>query len=263
MEDIRNSYPEYKAKREPIWGRIFIRRFSFYLTYPFINAGVSADDVSILSCFVAFVGSAFMCFNNTYSIWIGVFLLNLWSLLDCVDGNIARCKKESSLAGEFFDAVGGYTISAASMVGFGVAAYNTTNIIDVKFRHLLILLGCVGGTLDILSRLIYQKYSNNMMRMEIYRIGLDAVKTENEEFYSDITSNSFLKRISLFVDYEFGIGGDELLFLIIFAAIRRLDLFVIVYGVYHIAGFALVFFMYIMKMRKYKMKNGENVQGDK
>lgn len=252
MKDIRDSYPKYKAVKEPVWGRIFVRRVSFYLTYPFINSKISADDVSILSCFVAIIGSFLLCINHPYAIWAGIIVLNFWSVLDCVDGNIARCKNESSLAGEFFDAVGGYTISAFSMIGFGVAAFHTTDLIDDHYRYLLILVGCVGGICDILGRLIYQKYSNNLIRMESERIGVKGVKTENEEFYAENTNNSFLKRISLFIDYEFGIGGDELLALILFAFVNRIDIFTILYGFYHLAGLVLIFYMYTKKMKIYK-----------
>lgn len=256
MKDIKDSYPKYKAAKEPIWGRVFVRRFSYLLTYPFINSGWTADDVSLLSILIAVIGTGFMCVNSTVFILIGIIMLNLWAVMDCVDGNIARCKKQSSLAGEFFDALSGYVVSGICMIGFAVAAYNTTNIFYGDLQVYLIILGCLGGVCDILSRLVYQKYSNNLIRMEVERIGVDGVKTENEAFYSN-GNNTFIKKMSLFVDYEFGIGGDELFFLIIAFIFNIIDIFTVLYSLYHILGAIVVIYMYVKKMKKYEADNSD------
>lgn len=262
IKDIKNSLPDYKAKKEPLWGRIFVRRASFYLTYPFINSKWTADGVSLLSCIVALIGSFLMCINHKGAIWAGIIVLNLWSVLDCVDGNMARCRKVSSLGGEFFDAVGGYTISAFSMVGFGMAAYHVSDLFGGKYNIYFLLIGTLGGLCDIFSRLIYQKFSNCMMRMEAERVGLKGIKVENDNFYHDETKNSFLKQLSLKVDYEFGIGGDELLFLILAAALELIDIFVILYSLYHVVGLAIVFMMYTKKMLLYNQTYIGLIQGD-
>lgn len=251
MNMIRSSLPEYKAKKEPFWGRIFLRRVSFYITYLFLNTNWTPNRVSILSCFVAVIGSAFLCIDDKLFIWGGVLLVNAWSVLDCVDGNMARCIKKASLVGEFFDAVGGYTISAFIMVGVGMAAYHTTEIF-AEYRIYLILLGPLGGICDIFSRLIYQKYSNSMMQLESKRIGLKGIKTENSDSYTNGSRYSLIKKFSLFVDYEFGVGGDEPFFLILAVLIKKIDIFLILYSVYHIMGFVLIFILYSKKMLDYE-----------
>ena len=144
MQEIRSSLSEKKANIETVWGRLFLRRFSYWLTYPVINMGCSANMVSLMSCFVAVIGCVMMCIGQWGYIWSGIVLLNIWAVLDCVDGNIARCTKKSSLVGEFFDAIGGYVISAFVLIGTGVAAYNTTTMF-YKSREFLLIFGAVGS----------------------------------------------------------------------------------------------------------------------
>ena len=256
LSDIKNSYPEAKAKIEPFWGKVFVRRTSFIFTVPFINLGWSANSVSLLSCIVAIVGSLLLCVNSIYAIWIGAIMLNLWSVLDCVDGNIARTKGESSLVGEFFDAMGGYCICAFSLVGVGMAAYHTTSIFPNDYAIYLILLGCVGSICDIFGRLIFQKYSNNVMRLERDKGNLANYKTEHESK----ESASKIKRLSMFIDYEFGTGGDELMFLLIAVAFKIIDIFLLLYSLYHIAGFIIIFTMYTRKMMRYDSNRKENIK---
>ncbi len=252
MKDIKSSLPERKAKIEPFWGRVFIRPVSYVVTYPLINSGwCTANMVSMFSCFWAVAAMIVMCIDNIWCIWIGAILFNFWGILDCVDGNMARCMKKTSMVGAFFDAMGGYSIAGFSMMGFGMAAYHTTHIFG-DYRIILVLIGGLGGLTDILSRLIYQKYSNNYMIMEINRIGISAAHTENEAFYSGEGKISWFKKLISAIDYEFGTGGDELLFLLIAIGIGYLDIFTLLYAFYHIVGFVAVAIMYARKMLRYE-----------
>ena len=49
-------------------------------------------------------------------------MVQLYLLLDCVDGEIARWKKQFSLTGVYLDRVGAYLCDAAVLVGFGLRA---------------------------------------------------------------------------------------------------------------------------------------------
>ncbi|MFD5757944.1 CDP-alcohol phosphatidyltransferase family protein, partial [Streptomyces sp. NPDC127044] len=53
---------------------------------------------------------------------LGVLMVQLYLLLDCVDGEIARWKKQFSLGGVYLDRVGAYLTDAAVLVGFGLRA---------------------------------------------------------------------------------------------------------------------------------------------
>lgn len=63
------------------------------VTYLFINAGWTANMVSVLSWIVIFVAAVLLSIDNFGCMLTGVILTNFWLVLDCVDGNIARVKK--------------------------------------------------------------------------------------------------------------------------------------------------------------------------
>lgn len=255
IKDIKKGYTKEKARSEPIWGRLFIRRLSFPLSVLAINIGISANMVSFISCIIALVSGIVLCINTNISIWIGIILVNVWAILDCVDGNIARTKGNLNLTGNFFDAIGGYSINAFATIGIGVAAYNTTHIFKDEFKLWLIIIGAFGAISDILLRLIYQKFSSNMMRMEAQRIGLDALTTDKDKIKEQSTSlREKLFKLALGFDYKFGLGGNEGLILILTYILGYIDIMCIFFSLYRIFGLIFMGLSYIKRMIAYEKK---------
>jgi phosphatidylglycerophosphate synthase len=91
---------------------------------------------------------------------VGVVLINLWIVLDCCDGNIARVTKKSSYMGEFIDAVSGYVICAFNFLAIGLAAYNRSTLLFGEKNVWLVVIGAVACISNLFARLIYQKYTN-------------------------------------------------------------------------------------------------------
>ena len=85
------------------FNKLIIRRFSIYITWLFVRAGVSANATTFLGLLFALAGVV-LCIPHV--LWlnvIGFFLLMLDVVFDCVDGEIARWTKKSSLKGVFLD----------------------------------------------------------------------------------------------------------------------------------------------------------------
>ena len=87
----------------------------------------------------------------------GWFLFFLWGVLDCVDGNIARCTKQSSKLGSLFDATFGYFATIFIFLAMGTGCYYG----DFCFLHidqaLMISLGGISACFSILPRLVMHK----------------------------------------------------------------------------------------------------------
>jgi hypothetical protein len=165
MRDITSSYTSEKKKKSSLWARIFSRPVSFIFTYLFINLGFTANAVSVLSMVEVLVACLFIMLGGKLLPW-GVGLYVMWHVLDCCDGNIARVTKKSSYAGEFFDAVSGYTAPAFIFLSVGVAAFKTT-VVPADYSYWFIVIGALASISDILGRIIYQKYV-----VTEYRLGL-------------------------------------------------------------------------------------------
>lgn len=163
MKDIMASYTPEKRKDTSLWARVFSRPLSFAVTYPLINLGVSANAVSVASIFVALLACGLLMMGDPLST-IGVFIFLFWDVLDCVDGNIARVKKASSLKGEYMDAISGYTAPAFIYLAVGVAAFRKPGIMS-GIGYWIIVIGAVASLSDLLSRIIYQKFLVTQLKL--------------------------------------------------------------------------------------------------
>ena len=110
LKQISTSLPKSKNKVSSFWVRLWVRKFSYLVTWVCLKLHLSANTVSVLSAIDALAGCVLLCINNWVCMLIGVILINFWIVLDCVDGNIARILKKESRSGEFFDAVSGYVV---------------------------------------------------------------------------------------------------------------------------------------------------------
>ena len=249
LEEVKQSIPEGKKREDALWTKYVIRPLSYYGTVLLLNLKITPNTVSVAAVLDVLAGFILMCIDNrTCLIW-GVILMNLFLYLDCLDGNMARTKKQSSYMGEFFDAVG-----ALSLIATGVAAYYTTEILPQQYKYLLVLMGALGSVADIFSRLIYQKYMNNYFMAEFKR-GQMVIKRENDVFYEKNVNRKSLTYIRLKIDRELGVGGSFEILMLVFAVIGLLDVFTILYSLYHIVGLFGVMVLYMVKAVTYEKNN--------
>ena len=100
-KQILESLPVKKNSNSSWWVKLWVRKVSFLFTFIFINLGFSPNAVSVLSIFVTLAACFFYMLPGAGSIMAAVILVNFWLVLDCVDGNIARCRKVKTTYGEF------------------------------------------------------------------------------------------------------------------------------------------------------------------
>ena len=158
FEQVIKSIPAEKRKMDSQVTFLFIRPFSFFITYFVVNLGISAWFVSLVSAITVFTGCMLVCIDSNVTTWIGIVLIILWAVLDCVDGNTARVTKTQSNKGAFMDAESGYFTCAFLYFSYGMAAFHTSDGRIVSNLVMLVFFGAFASLSDILSRLIYQKY---------------------------------------------------------------------------------------------------------
>lgn len=241
FKEIVDSLPKKKNGRSSIWVRNVVRKLSFPVTYLFINAGWSANMVSLLSWVVIFVGAVMLGINNFWSMLLGVILINFWLVLDCVDGNIARCKKTKSFMGDFFDAIAGYGPFAFSTISLGVAAYNTSFIVPDKDKWLLVLLGGCASMANIYTRLIHQKYLN------CYFAGKNIIKETDDINLKDTEDRRSFAYIRERFDKEIGVSGLYMVWLFVALFTKTFDIMLGFYSAYYFASFLAIIYLYCRK----------------
>ena len=241
LKDIINSLPKKKNGRSSLWVRWFIRKISFPFTYLFINTGWTANMVSLLSWGVIFIAAVLLCINNFWCMLAGVILTNFWLVLDCVDGNIARCKKQKSFMGDFFDAIAGYGPFAFTTLSLGVAAYHTSFIIPNNYHYILIIIAGIGAVANIYTRLIHQKYLTCYFSAKSYLGETEDITlkdTENKKSFAYIREQ---------IDKNFGVSGLFMPWLFVALFTNTFDIMLIVYTLYYCLSFLAIIYLYCKK----------------
>ena len=243
---IIDSLPKKKNSNSSWWVKLWVRKASFLFTYLFINLGFSPNAVSVFSIFFVFAACVCYGISCSISVWIAVALINFWLILDCVDGNIARCRKLKTTYGEFVDDIGGYYVVAFIYLALALCVYNMGGLFVKAGNKWVLIAGGVACICDILARLINKDYEN------FSRSRADYVQTN----YLTESKHS-LSYIRRRVGKELGVSGAFMPATIICAYFNSYDLMVLFYLCFN--GFALLStsVLYIYKADKYDRENKE------
>ena len=154
--------PEKRKSAKNDYFAFYIGRpLSYVLTIPFLYTNISPNAVSLISIIPIIIGFVLMCIGKTKTVLlIGWLMFFLWNLLDGVDGNIARYKKQFSKMGSVYDAMSGYIAMILSFFGWGVAAAHNPGLFQSIVRFPLdcyVVLGALSGIFVIFPRFIMHK----------------------------------------------------------------------------------------------------------
>lgn len=245
---IVKSLPVNKSSVSSFWVKIVARPLSFIFTYIFANVGCSANFISILSGIVSLIGCLLLAIPAKWCVILGIILINMWIILDCVDGNIARVTNKSSRMGEFFDAAYGYIICAFNFIAIGIAAYHWSTYLFGAHAIINIMIGALTCSFNLLPRLIYQKYT--VMCMSILSKDNQYYEPENDIFYKP-NKRKGLIYFRLVLDRQIGTSGLFMPFLIICIFFNCFDIMCLFYCIYlGISCFAVII-MYSIKAARF------------
>ena len=160
FKSIVASLPQKKNSNSSWWVKLWVRKASFPFTWLFINLGFSPNAVSVLSIAFVIAACAGYVVSTPTAIITAVVLINVWLVLDCVDGNIARCKKQKTVYGEFVDDIGGYYVVAFIYLAIAFCVYNIGGLLVEECNKWILAAGGVASISDILARLINKDYVN-------------------------------------------------------------------------------------------------------
>lgn len=159
IKEFKDVYTEEIRTENSLWVRHIARPISFYFSYFFKKMGLEANQVTYLSMVV--IGGAFVLFllNSRISVIVAALLVNLWMILDCADGNLARVSKKKNPYGEFVDAMAGYTTLGLVLLGIGAAAGREHTWLQQFIpQSYFIFIGALTAISTLLYRLLFQKF---------------------------------------------------------------------------------------------------------
>lgn len=93
-----------------IYDEVFTRRVSIFFTAALAPLGVTPNQVSVVAFVVGLSACALIAFGAPVQVLVGVGLIHLYAVLDSVDGELARLRKQFSLKGLFIEDLSGYVM---------------------------------------------------------------------------------------------------------------------------------------------------------
>ncbi len=127
-EFLKNKNELFKKNyaRAPRYAKIVTHRVTPYVVYFCHKGGVTPNQVTFASLVVGFVACFLFAVPDLWSMLAGALTLELYYVLDSVDGQLARIGGRSSKSGAFFDILGNYLVHPLIFVaiGYGQSAYS-------------------------------------------------------------------------------------------------------------------------------------------
>ncbi len=150
-----------KSSKNDFFAFYIGRPITYILTVPFLYTRLSPDTISLLSIIPSIIGFFLMGLGIKKSILLlGWFCFFFWSLMDGVDGNVARYRKKFSPLGEAYDAMGGYAATALIFLSFGWAGSHFKGIVSYFVtipEEMYIVLGALSAIFALFPRLVMHR----------------------------------------------------------------------------------------------------------
>lgn len=103
-------------------GRLYMREISLRVDRHLVNTRVTPNQLTYVMTLAGVLAAPALLVPGITGALLGVLMVQLYLLLDCVDGEVARWKQQFSIGGVYLDRVGAYLCDAAVLVGFGLRA---------------------------------------------------------------------------------------------------------------------------------------------
>jgi phosphatidylglycerophosphate synthase len=154
LKEINDSLPPEKKKQDGLWTRYVLRPLSIPVTWAALGLGLSANGVSYISVIFSIAGGVLFSLEGfIFPLW-GAILLNIFSILDCVDGNISRVTKTAGPWGGWADAVMGFIAYTAVLLSTGIYVFHRTGWWPI------LVVSAISSSANLLTRAAYQIYKN-------------------------------------------------------------------------------------------------------
>jgi len=188
------------------------------VTKLFLKTSITANQVTLIDHIVGVIGCVLLSFDYWLPILGGV-LLQLWILLDLVDGEVARYRRTSSLRGKHFDRLGHNIVEPLAFVSLSFHAYN-------KFRDVNFF---VIGFLVSISLLVIEI---SALRREIMRMASNETKTATGQSNLKSTNKTIETLLNLYYLISDIYSVYTMSTIILFCAfLDRLTIALIFYGI--------------------------------
>lgn len=150
MAALRERCQGPRQTKDTWYGRNVMRRFSIYITLLFVKIGIRATPASLIFLASGLVSAVLFAGGTRGYFFAAAMMLQVFYLLDHVDGEVARYNDETSLTGKYLDELIHYIVHPLIFLGAGWGLFRLSGGVNLAY----ILLGISGGFGVILLNLI-------------------------------------------------------------------------------------------------------------
>lgn len=202
MESLRElneivQKPDYKKVGN--WmARNITREMALPVTWLFLHFPISANGITFIALLTGVMACALLAVGVKSYVLFGSILLQVWYLLDHVDGQVARYRKEESVTGVFFDYITHHIIHLGIFIGISWGVYRHTLLIIYIFYGICIAAGVL--TLNLIADCKYKAFYYWLEKRYLYKRSIGSgIESKNLSIEGDHENKSMIKSLFSFL----------------------------------------------------------------
>jgi phosphatidylglycerophosphate synthase len=168
-----------------------VRKVSIYITSLLIPTHITANQVTLLGGLVGAVAGLCFVFGYYWHSVVGALLLQLWLVVDCVDGEVARYRRSSSITGVYLDWILDGFVKSYIFVCIAFGVYR-------QFHDVMVFLFAFSAAL---SRMFLELTRNYCPYKFMVQECLMVTKEGKEAKAKSKDTIAFSKRLANFISY--------------------------------------------------------------
>lgn len=118
--------------------RRLLHEVSYYLTWIFLHTPLTPNQITVFWALWQFASSFLLLQGDYWSVLLGTFLFQFGTFLDCVDGQVARFRKTTSLFGVYLDEVAHNVLNPLFLLFLSIGVWRQSG------NQLYLLAGVIG-----------------------------------------------------------------------------------------------------------------------
>ncbi|MBV22276.1 MAG: hypothetical protein CMI57_02140 [Parcubacteria group bacterium] len=134
IEELKRICFKGNYEKLPAYPRYVTHKISIRVVKLLLHTSISPNQITLLSIVVGIISSIMFAVDIPVYFLAGALILELYYIIDAVDGQLARYKKLSSMTGGYFDYVSNYIVPPCVFfcIGLGLIR-NSENILPIVF----------------------------------------------------------------------------------------------------------------------------------
>jgi len=126
IEELKKICFKGNYETLPTYPRYVTHKISIRIVKLLLHSRITPNQITLLSIVVGIISSIVFASGLPICFFIGALILELYYVLDAVDGQLARCKKLSSMTGGYFDYISNYIVPSCVFfcIGLGLVRHS-------------------------------------------------------------------------------------------------------------------------------------------